>query len=126
MTEAATRLEYVERVVRHALEDLKAVEPVTLDVRGKTPITDLMIIASGNSTRHVKSIVDSVVEKAKEAGLRPLGVEGEDAGEWILVDLGDAVVHVMLPAVRELYRLERIWGLDADEEDASPLSQAHQ
>lgn len=116
MTESDMRLEQLEQVVRHALDELKAVEPVMLDVRGKTPLTDMMFVASGNSSRHVKSIADSVVDKAKEAGLRPVGIEGEDAGEWILVDLGDAVVHVMLPAVRELYRLEGIWGFEADED----------
>jgi ribosome-associated protein len=110
------RLEQLEQVVRHALDELKAVEPVMLDVRGKTPLTDMMFVVSGNSSRHVKSIADNVVDKAKEAGLRPVGIEGEDAGEWILVDLGDAVVHVMLPAVRELYRLEGIWGFEADED----------
>ncbi|HEX5514660.1 MAG TPA: ribosome silencing factor [Gammaproteobacteria bacterium] len=116
MTESDMRLEQLEQVVRHALDELKAVEPVMLDVRGKTPLTDMMFVVSGNSSRHVKSIADNVVDKAKEAGLRPVGIEGEDAGEWILVDLGDAVVHVMLPAVRELYRLEGIWGFEADED----------
>jgi ribosome-associated protein len=125
MTEAAMQLDHLEQVVKNALEDLKAVEPVMLDVRGKTPITDMMFVASGNSTRHVKSIADSVIDKARQAGVRPVGIEGEDAGEWILVDLGDAVVHVMLPKVRELYRLERIWGFDADEEPAM-LSLVHQ
>lgn len=119
MTTTQTTLENLATVVRDALADLKAVDPVELDVRGKTPITDLMFVVSGNSTRHVKSIADSVVEKAKEAGVRPLGIEGEQAGEWILVDLGDAVVHIMLPAVRELYRLERIWGFEMDEEEAA-------
>lgn len=116
MTEAVMPSEQLESVVRDALADLKAVEPVMLDVRGKTAITDMMFVASGNSTRHVKSIADSVIDKAKQAGVRPVGIEGEDAGEWILVDLGDAVVHVMLPNVRELYRLERIWGMEADDE----------
>lgn len=125
MTEAILRPEQLEQVVKNALEDLKAVEPVMLDVRGKTPITDMMFVASGNSTRHVKSIADSVIDKAKRAGVRPVGIEGEDAGEWILVDLGDAVIHVMLPAVRELYRLERIWGFDVGDE-APRLSQARQ
>jgi ribosome-associated protein len=125
MTEAVVPMVQLESVVKTALEDLKAVEPVMLDVRGKTAITDMMFVASGNSTRHVKSIANSVVDKAKQAGVRPVGIEGEDAGEWILVDLGDAVVHVMLPKVRELYRLERIWGLDLDEE-APLLSQASQ
>ncbi len=96
-----------------ALDEIKAVDPVVLDVRGKTGITDLMVVVSGNSNRHVKAIADTVVEHMKRKGLRPLGVEGEEAAEWILVDLGDAVVHVMLPRVRELYRLERIWGVDA-------------
>lgn len=101
--------------VLDAVGELKGVDPVLLDVRGKTGITDLMVVVSGNSNRHVKAIADSVVEQAKERGLRPLGVEGEESGEWILVDLGDAVVHVMLPRVRELYRLERIWGLEAED-----------
>ncbi len=114
MADAGMTLEQLEALVKDALEDLKAVDPIVLDVRGKTEITDLMFIASGNSNRHVKSLADSVIEKAKEAGLRPLGVEGEEAGEWILVDLGDAVVHIMLPKVRDLYRLERIWGVDGE------------
>lgn len=123
MTEAVMRLEQLQEVVTNALEDLKAVEPVMLDVRGKTPLTDMMFVASGNSTRHVKSIADSVIDKAKQAGVRPVGIEGEDAGEWILVDLGDAVIHVMLPKVRELYRLERIWGFDGEE--LPLLTEAH-
>jgi ribosome-associated protein len=107
-------LEALEARIRSALEDLKAVDPVVLDVRGKTTITDLMVIASGTSTRHVKSIADSVVEKAKQAGVCVLGIEGEQVAEWILVDLGDAVVHVMLPKVRQQYRLEGIWGTGND------------
>lgn len=121
MAEAELRLEQLEQVVREALDEMKALDPVALDVRGKTPLTDMMFIVSGSSTRHVKSIADNVVEKVLEAGWRPIGIEGEEAAEWILVDLGDIVVHVMLPAVRELYRLEGIWGIDADEEMEMPL-----
>lgn len=104
--------EALRDVVLTALGDLKAVDPVVLDVRGKTGICDFMIVATGNSARHVKSIADSVVEKAREQGVRALGVEGADSAEWVLVDLGDVVTHVMQPAVRELYRLERIWGIE--------------
>lgn len=121
MTEVELQLEQLEQVVRHALDELKAVEPVALDVRGKTPLTDMMFVVSGSSTRHVKSIADHVVDKVREAGWRRVGVEGEEAAEWILVDLGDVIVHVMLPAVRELYRLERIWGFDDDEAADLPL-----
>lgn len=109
----------LKSLILDALADIKAVDPVALDVRGKTGITDLMVVASGNSNRHVKSIADRVVEAAKNAGERPLGVEGEDGAEWILVDLGDAVVHVMLPRVRDLYRLERIWGMEEEGGDQS-------
>lgn len=106
-------------VVLASLEDMKAVDPVVLDVRGKTGITDIMVVASGNSGRHVKAIADRVVEDAREQGVRPLGVEGEDSAEWVLVDLGDVVVHVMGANTRELYRLERIWGIDDADSDAS-------
>jgi len=92
-----------------ALDDRKAVNVKVLDVRGLTDIADTMVVASGNSDRHVRSIADNVVRKAKEAGFRPLGTEGARDGEWVLVDLTDILVHVMLPRVREFYGLERLW-----------------
>ena len=92
-----------------ALDDMKAVNVRVLDVRGLTDIADTMVIASGNSDRHVRSIAERVVEKAKAAGFRPLGTEGARDGEWVLVDLQDIVVHVMLPRVREFYGLESLW-----------------
>jgi ribosome-associated protein len=101
------------QVVRHALDDLKAVNVKVLDVRGVTDFADTLVIASGNSDRHVKSIADRVVEFAKQAGFRPMGVEGERDGEWVLVDLNDVIVHVMLPRVREFYRLENLWDIAA-------------
>ncbi|WP_120994178.1 ribosome silencing factor [Stutzerimonas urumqiensis] len=92
-----------------ALEDLKAKDITTIDVRGKTSVTDYMIIASGTSGRHVKSLADNVLEKVREQGRRPLGSEGLDGGEWALLDLGDVVVHVMQEPTRQFYDLERLW-----------------
>ena len=92
-----------------ALDDVKAQNVTKLDVRKMTTVTDYMIVASGTSNRHVKALVDNVSEKAREAGHKPIGVEGEEGGEWVLLDLQDALVHVMLPKVREFYNLEKLW-----------------
>lgn len=92
-----------------ALDDLKAVNTVTLDVRPLTDVMDFMVITSGTSNRHVKSLASHASVEAKKQGMAPLGTEGEDAGEWVLVDFGDVVVHVMLPATRDFYDLERLW-----------------
>jgi ribosome-associated protein len=100
----------VPGLVQAALDDMKAVNIKVLDVRSLTDIADTMIIASGNSDRHVRSIADRVVQNVKAAGIRPFGVEGARDGEWALVDLHDVIVHVMLPRVREFYGLERLWG----------------
>jgi ribosome-associated protein len=112
-TEALTEL------VIKALEDLKAQDIRAIDVRGKTTITDMMVIASGTSDRHVKALADNVIIKAKEAGVVPLGTEGEGDNEWVLVDLNDVVVHVMLPRVRDFYNLEKLWLIDASAVEAS-------
>jgi ribosome-associated protein len=104
----------LQSIVTAALEDMKAVNIKKLDVRGLTDIADTMMIASGTSVRHVRSIAENVVEKAKAAGFRPLGIEGAREAEWVLVDLQDILVHVMLPRVREFYSLERLWESDAD------------
>lgn len=101
------------------MEDMKAVNIVTLDVRGVTDVADAMVIASGNSDRHVRAISDRVREFAKQAGYRPMGVEGQRDGEWVLVDLNDVIVHVMLPRVREFYRLESLWDVTAARREAS-------
>ncbi|HOX70368.1 MAG: ribosome silencing factor [Dokdonella sp.] len=108
----------MHRTVITAIEDLKARDTREIDVRGKTSVTDLIVITSGTSTRHVKSIADEVVRAAKKAGLPPIGVEGEREAEWVLVDLGDIVVHVMLPRTREFYGLERLWTVGDDEHPA--------
>ncbi len=95
-----------------ALEDAKGRDIHTMDVRGLTDITDYMLVVSGTSDRHVRSVADKLVDAMKQHGYRPLGAEGEAGAEWILVDFGDIVVHLMLPKTRELYDLEKLWGED--------------
>jgi len=107
-------VDHLRQRVLAALEELKARDVREIDVRGKTSIADILIIASGTSTRHVKSIADEVVKYAKQAGMMPLGVEGQREAEWVLVDLGDLIVHVMLPRIREFYGLERLWTVGDD------------
>ena len=102
-------VESLLKTVHAALDELKAKDVTRIDVRGKSSVCDFMVVASGTSTRHVKSIADEVVRFAKKLDVMPLGVEGEREAEWVLVDLGDVVVHVMLPRVREFYALERLW-----------------
>ena len=116
---AAPPASEVVKVIELALDDMKAVQVKVLDVRKLTDIADTLVIASGNSDRHVRSIADKVVEQAKKAGFRPMGVEGQRDGEWVLVDLQDAIVHIMLPRVRELYRLEDLWDVSAARRDAA-------
>lgn len=108
-------IEALRDVVLKTLDDMKAKDVVVLDVRGKTSITDIMIVASGTSDRHVKSIAQTVAFKAKQAGETPLGTEGVEDGEWALVDLNGVVVHVMQPKVRDFYHLERLWSMDQPE-----------
>ncbi len=103
-----------------ALDRLKAKDVVALDVRDKTSMTDLIVIATGTSSRHVKGLADEVVKASKQIGQLPLGVEGAREGEWVLVDLGDAIIHVMLPRSREFYGLERLWTV-GDPEPADAL-----
>ncbi len=95
--------------ITKALEDMKGRDLVALEVRQLTDLMDFMLIATGGSNRHVKALVDQVIETAKAAGVMPLGVEGRDNHEWVLVDLGPVVVHIMQAATREFYGLERLW-----------------
>ena len=110
---AAATKRSLRSVVLDALDDMKALEVKVLDVRGLTDIADYMVIASGTSDRHVRSVAQRVVEKTKEAGFRPHGIEGQQDADWVLIDLHEYIVHVMLPRVREFYGLEKLWDMTA-------------
>lgn len=99
-----------------ALHDLKGLDVTVIDARGASALTDFVVVVTGTSDRHLRALAGSVQRQAKEAGVVPLGTEGETAGEWVLVDLRDVVVHVMLPRTRAFYQLEKLWGV------ATPLT----
>jgi len=103
----------LKAVVTDALADMKALEVKVLDVRGLTDIADFMVIASGTSDRHVRAVAQRVVERTKQAGFRPHGIEGQQDSDWVLIDLNEMIVHVMLPRVREFYGLEKLWDITA-------------
>lgn len=113
-------------LVETAVDDIKGLDRKLIDVRELTTITDYMLVCTGTSNRHVKSIADNIIAKAKEAGFRPLGVEGLEAGEWVLVDLGDVVAHVMQVQARAFYQLEKLWDVPppAPAEAARPAKAA--
>ncbi len=114
--ELSVQVDNMKDKIVETLDDLKAQNILALDVRGLTSISDYMVIASGTSDRHIRSIASKVVEELKKAGHQPLGVEGENEGEWVLVDFGDVIVHLMLPQAREFYKLESLWDIDSQEE----------
>lgn len=104
--------QHLQKLIHQILEDAKAQDILSLDVRKLTDIADYMLIASGTSTRHVSATADRVVEGIRTHGLRPIGVEGQAQGEWALVDYGDVVVHVMHPQTRDFYNLEKLWSAE--------------
>ncbi|MDH5191093.1 MAG: ribosome silencing factor [Gammaproteobacteria bacterium] len=101
----------LKKCVTDALDDLKAVDVLDIDVHEVTSVTDIMIIATGTSDRHAKSLASHVIDSTKTAGIKPLGVEGLDQGDWVLIDLGDVVVHIMRQEVRDFYNLEKLWSM---------------
>lgn len=96
--------------IQDKIDDMKGRDIVAIDVRGKSAVTEFMIVCSGTSSRHAKSIADYVAVEVKKAGINTLGIEGQSSGEWVLLDLGDVVVHVMLEESRNHYQLEKLWG----------------
>lgn len=108
----------IAEVVLAAIDELKGVDVRTLDVRDQTSITDTIVVVSGTSQRHLKSLADRVLERAREAGIKPLGIEGERGADWYLVDLGDVVVHVMSREKRDFYNLEKLWSMHVDDSAA--------
>lgn len=112
--------EQLRDLVINALEDFKAIDIHQIDVRGQNPLTDLFVVASGSSLRHIKSMADNLVLKAKEAGTPPIGIEGDRQSEWVLVDLNDIIVHLMLPQTRAFYNLEKLWEASSQQRSGQP------
>ena len=111
--------EQLRDLVTEALDDIKGQEIVVLDITDQTDIADYMVVASGSSNRQVRALVDHVVEEAGKRGIRPLGVEGHEQGDWVLIDLTDVIVHVMLPKVRDFYDLERLWSMSPEKTEGN-------
>lgn len=107
--------EKLKELIINALEDIKAQDIHVMDVREITTITDYMIVASGNTSRQVKALADNVAEQCKKNDVKPLGIEGQEKAEWVLVDLGDVIVHIMQPATRDFYQLEKLWSISEDQ-----------
>ena len=115
----------LQQLAFKAVDEMKGADIVVLDVAERTSVTDWMIVVTGTSARHVKSLANEVIEKSKEAGVRPLGTEGETDGNWILVDLGDVIVHVMTRESRDFYALEKLWGMVASERGETDADSIH-
>ena len=116
----------LQQLAFKAVDEMKGADIVVLDVADRTSVTDWMIVVTGTSARHVKSLANEVIEKSKEAGVRPLGTEGETDGNWILVDLGDVIVHVMTRESRDFYALEKLWGMVASERGETDADSVHE
>ena len=101
----------LDEVIINALESVKGLDIISLDVTGLTDVMDTMVVVTGNTNRQVKALANAVTEDCKKAGFSPLGVEGADVGEWVLVDMGDTVVHILLPTTRVFYDLEKLWSM---------------
>jgi ribosome-associated protein len=114
----------LRELVVTALEDFKAVDIQLIDVSGQNPLAELFVIASGSSSRHVKSMANNLIVKAKAAGCQPLGVEGQRNAEWVLVDLNDVIVHLMLPQTRAFYNLEKLWEASSDRRSSASQPRA--
>ena len=112
--------ENVNTIIEAALDDLKGQKITVLDVTELSDVMDSLIIATGTSNRHVKSLAENVIAETKSADVRPIGVEGLEAGDWVLVDYGDVVVHVMLAATREFYALEKLWSMEPSSRKNKP------
>ncbi len=108
-------VQQLHQLVLSTLEELKAHDIKSVDVAGISPLTEHFVVASGNSTRHVKSMADKLVQAAKAAGVQPLGVEGEGEAQWVLVDLNDIIVHLMLPQARAFYNIEKLWEVSGEQ-----------
>lgn len=104
------QLEELNDFLVDKVDDMKAQDIMTIDVQGKSSITDYMIVCTGTSKRHVSSIADHVAKESKLAGVEPLGIDGEEQGEWVVLDMGTTILHVMQEEQRELYQLEKLWG----------------
>ncbi len=125
ITADALSFDQLRQLVVTALEDFKAIDIQLIDVSGRNPLTELFVVASGRSSRHVKSMADNLIMRAKASGCQPLGVEGQRNAEWVLVDLNDVIVHLMLPKTRAFYNLEKLWEASSDRRSSASQPSRH-
>ncbi|MEX2618221.1 MAG: ribosome silencing factor [Alphaproteobacteria bacterium] len=114
----------VLKVIEESLDDDKAADVVVIDLTGKSSIADFMVIASGQSSRHVNAMTEHLISVLKNSGLKGATVEGQDRGDWVLVDAGDVIVHLFRPEVREFYNLEKLWSFEMPEMADAPHGSA--